>query len=246
VLSAIGVWPDLANKAQPILGIRVSQGQAGQGAFPFSLGFDHAEIEEGPMGQMVEDRHLYAAFRAAMAREDRISLIDGERVVAQDAGRDRATVTLASGEELAAQLVVGCDGRDSPTAARAGIRRQGWDYGQTALVCAVAHEKPHQGVAHQFFMPAGPLAILPLPGNRSSIVWVESTADRALHRRRWTTPPSSTSCARASATSWARSRWKARAFPIRCASASPKASSPRAWRWSATPRMASTRSPGRG
>jgi 2-octaprenyl-6-methoxyphenol hydroxylase len=175
VLTAIGVWPDLQDKAQPILGIRVSQGHAGQGAFPLSLGFDHAEIEEGPMGQMVEDRHLYAAFRAAMAREERIALIDGERVVAQDLEGSRATLTLASGEEVAAQLVVGCDGRDSPTAARAGIRRLGWDYGQTALVCAVAHERPHEGVAHQFFMPAGPLAILPLPGNRSSIVWVEAT-----------------------------------------------------------------------
>jgi 2-octaprenyl-6-methoxyphenol hydroxylase len=175
VLTAIGVWPDLQDKAQPILGIRVSQGHAGQGAFPLSLGFDHAEIEEGPMGQMVEDRHLYAAFRAAMAREERIALIDGERVAAQDLEGSRATVTLDSGDEVAAQLVVGCDGRDSPTAARAGIRRLGWDYGQTALVCAVAHERPHEGVAHQFFMPAGPLAILPLPGNRSSIVWVEAT-----------------------------------------------------------------------
>ena len=176
VLSAIGVWPDLIDRAQPILGIRVSQGHAGQGAFPFSLGFDHAEIEEGPMGQMVEDRHLYAAFRAAMAREERITLIDGARVVAQDTTGNRATITLASGDELEADLLVGCDGRESATAARAGIRRLGWDYGQTALVCAVAHERPHEGVAHQFFMPAGPLAILPLRGNRSSIVWTEATA----------------------------------------------------------------------
>ena len=176
VLSAIGVWPALSDRAQPILDIRVSQGRAGQGAFPLSLGFDHAEIEEGPMGQMVEDRHLYAAFRAAMAREARITLVDGARVVAQDVSGPQAAVTLESGETLEAQLLVGCDGRESPTAERAGIRRLGWDYDQTALVCAVGHEHPHQGTAHQFFMPAGPLAILPLPGNRSSIVWVEGTA----------------------------------------------------------------------
>jgi 2-octaprenyl-6-methoxyphenol hydroxylase len=174
VLSAIGVWGGLQDKAQPILGIRVSQGHAGRGASPLSLGFDHAEIEEGPMGQMIEDRHLYAAFRAAMARQDRITLIDGARVVGQDIAGDRATVTLASGEALSAPLLVASDGRDSPTAARAGIRRQGWDYAQTALVCAVAHERPHEGIAHQMFLPAGPLAILPLPGNRSSIVWVEA------------------------------------------------------------------------
>ncbi|MGR3579522.1 MAG: FAD-dependent monooxygenase, partial [Sagittula sp.] len=62
----------------------------------------------------------------------------------------------------------------SGTAARAGIRRTGWGYGQTALVCAISHEKPHAGVAHQLFLPSGPLAILPLPGNRSSIVWSET------------------------------------------------------------------------
>jgi 2-octaprenyl-6-methoxyphenol hydroxylase len=76
-------------------------------------------------------------------------------------------------------MIVGSDGKASPTAARAGIRRQGWRYGQTALVCAIAHELPHNGVAHQFFMPAGPLAILPLPGNRSSIVWSETEANAA-------------------------------------------------------------------
>jgi len=72
---------------------------------------------------------------------------------------------------------VGEDGRASGTAQRAGIRRIAWDYGQTALVCAIEHEKPHQGVAHQFFMPPGPLAILPLSGNRSSIVWSETSAN---------------------------------------------------------------------
>jgi 2-octaprenyl-6-methoxyphenol hydroxylase len=70
-------------------------------------------------------------------------------------------------------VLVGSDGRNGPTAGRAGIRRQSWDYGQTALVCAIEHARPHGGVAHQFFMPSGPLAILPLTGNRSSIVWTE-------------------------------------------------------------------------
>ncbi len=86
---------------------------------------------------------------------------------------------LASGRALSARLLVGCDGRRSGTAERAGIRRTGWGYGQTAVVCAVEHEKPHGGIAHQFFMPAGPLAILPLTGNRSSIVWSETDARAA-------------------------------------------------------------------
>ena len=76
--------------------------------------------------------------------------------------------------------MIGCDGRASGTAQRAGIKRQGWGYGQTALVTALRHEHNHDGIAHQFFMPSGPLAILPLPGgHHSSIVWSETDAAAA-------------------------------------------------------------------
>ncbi|MCB1394655.1 MAG: FAD-dependent monooxygenase [Rhodobacter sp.] len=176
VLQALGVWAGLRDKAQPILGIKASQGHAGQGASPLFLGFDAAEIEEGAMGQMLEDRHLYAAFLAAMQAEPGITLHSGESVVDQAVDAAGVTVTLASGSSLRGRVLVGCDGRDSAVAQRAGIKRWGHDYGQTALVCAIRHEKPHNGIAHQFFMPPGPLAILPLPGNRSSIVWSERRA----------------------------------------------------------------------
>ncbi len=86
-------------------------------------------------------------------------------------------VALDDGRTLSARLLVGADGRGSGVAARAGIARRGWGYGQTALVCALDHELPHRGIAWQYFMPTGPLAILPLPGNRSSIVWSETDAN---------------------------------------------------------------------
>ncbi|GHC27401.1 2-octaprenyl-6-methoxyphenyl hydroxylase [Gemmobacter nanjingensis] len=176
LLMATGVWPRIA-QSQPILKIRASDGEAGQGAAPWVLGFDSAELEEGPMGFMVEDRHLYAAFLEAMRDEPRITLLSGETVTAQEAWAQGITVTLASGQRLSARLLAGCDGRQSGTCARAGIRRTGWGYGQTALVTAIRHEKPHEGVAHQFFMPSGPLAILPLAGgHHSSIVWSETDA----------------------------------------------------------------------
>jgi len=176
LLMATGVWPRIA-QSQPILKIRASDGEAGQGAAPWVLGFDSAELEEGPMGFMVEDRHLYAAFLEAMRDEPGITLLSGETVTAQEAWAQGITVTLASGQRLSARLLAGCDGRQSGTCARAGIRRTGWGYGQTALVTAIRHEKPHEGVAHQFFMPSGPLAILPLAGgHHSSIVWSETDA----------------------------------------------------------------------
>lgn len=178
LLQVTGVWPAVADKAQPILQIKASDGVAGQGPSPFFLTFDAAEIEEGPMGFMVEDRHLYAAFLAAMQADPKITLLSGEVVTDQQVDATGVTVTLASGRSLRGRVLVGCDGRGSGVATRAGIRRQGWGYGQTALVTAIRHEKDHQGTAHQFFMPEGPLAILPLAGgHHSSIVWSESEAN---------------------------------------------------------------------
>ncbi len=180
LLEAVGVWPGLRDKVQPILKIVASDGHAGQGAGPFFLTFDHAEIDEGPMGFMVEDRFLYAGFRAAIKDQPGITLLSGQSVVAQEVTGFGARVTLASGAVLRGLVLVGCDGRGSGVAARAGVRWQGWGYGQTALVTAVRHARDHEGTAQQFFMPSGPLAILPLPGGHlSSIVWSETEARAA-------------------------------------------------------------------
>ncbi len=176
LLRTLGAWDGVEDKSQPILQIKVTDGRAGEGPSPFVLEFDHAEIEEGPMGYMIEDRFLRRALLTAIGASNRVTQIEGDSVTAQDADGSGVTATLGSGKTLRAALLIGCDGRNSGTAERAGIGRTGWEYGQTALVCAISHAKPHHGIAHQFFMPPGPLAILPLPGNRSSIVWTETTA----------------------------------------------------------------------
>ena len=182
LLQGIGLWDAIAENAQPILEIKVSDGRAGEGPSPFFMHFDHAEIEEGPMGHMVQDRHLRRALLDAMEAEENVTHISGTTVTDQIVDPAGVAVSLDDGQTLRAKLLVGADGRGSGTAQRAGIKRTGWGYGQTALVCAIEHEKPHHGIAHQFFMPPGPLAILPLPGNRSSIVWSESEANaRAFH-----------------------------------------------------------------
>ena len=174
LLAAIDVWQGLT--AQPILKVVASDGRPFEGASPFALRFDSAEMEEGPSGFMVEDRHLYAAILAALQAEPLVTHLPGETVTDQAEGR----ITLASGRTLQGRLVIGADGRSSGVATRAGIKRQGWSYHQTALVAAIAHEAPHNGVAHQFFMGGGPLAILPLPGgHHSSIVWSEREAEAA-------------------------------------------------------------------
>lgn len=176
LLSGIGVWPTVEPNAQPMLEIKVTDGRAGEGPSPWMMHFDHAEIDEGPMGYLVEDRHLRRAFLSAMEDHPKLEHIAPATVVDQTAEAGRISIALADGSTLSASVLIGSDGRSSGTAQRAGIKRTAWDYGQTALVCAAEHAKPHGGIAHQFFMPGGPLAILPLTGNRSAIVWSEDRA----------------------------------------------------------------------
>ena len=172
LLKALGLWAGLAADSQPIRQVKASQGQPGEGAAPFFLHFDSAEIEEGPFGHMLEDRFLYRALLRAM--QGRVTHLPGLAVEGHEALPAGVEARLSDGRRMTARLLVGADGRGSGVAARAGIARRGWDYGQTALVAAIDHDLPHEGIAHQYFMPTGPLAILPLPGNRSSVVWSET------------------------------------------------------------------------
>lgn len=179
MLSALGVWADIADHAQPILEIKVTDGRAGEGAADQFVHFQQGDLDEGPMGNLIEDRYLRAAFLGALQQLANVQLLPETDVETHEILAPNARIALSTGKSISAQLVIGCDGRNSATATRAGIKRSGWEYEQSSLVCAIEHAKPHNGIAHQFFTPAGPLAILPLPGNRSSIVWTENTARAA-------------------------------------------------------------------
>lgn len=174
LLKGIGLWDALEDTAQPMLDIKVADGRANEGPSSFFMHFDHREINAGPMGYMVEDRRLRPVLHAAISSDDSITYIANTRVISEQETASGITVACDSGASFTARLVIAADGRRSQVAARAGIKRVGWSYQQTALVCAIEHELSHDGVACQYFMPPGPLAILPLMGNRSSIVWSES------------------------------------------------------------------------
>lgn len=173
MLARLGVWQGVAGKAQPMQEIKASDGRAGEGPAPFFLHFERGALEEGPMGYMLEDRYLRRALLDAVRAEPLIEIVVG--TVTEQSVEASGAVVMVDGAAHRTRLVVGADGKHSGVAARAGIRRRESDYGQTALVCALKHELPHEGIAHQFFMPEGPLAILPLPDNRVSIVWSERT-----------------------------------------------------------------------
>jgi 2-octaprenyl-6-methoxyphenol hydroxylase len=176
--AAIGVWDRVAAEAEPMVDILVSDGKVDEGASPLFLHLDHRETDDGVYGYMVEDRHLRPAVLAAMDDHERVEQRAG-RVTTVDYGPGRAVASLADGGTIHASVVIACDGRDSPLGAAAGIRRMSRRYQQNGLVCAVGHEKPHHGVAHEMFLPSGPFAILPLRGDRSSLVWTETNAEAA-------------------------------------------------------------------
>jgi 2-octaprenyl-6-methoxyphenol hydroxylase len=175
-LEALGVWRAVADKAQPMREIRISDGRLGDPG-PVRLRFSGAELDRAPFAVLLEDRFLRGALLEAVAAEPLIEHRAPARVVDHRVEAARAVATLDDGSTVAARAIAACDGRRSSVAARAGIRWTGRRYGQTGLVCAVRHSIPHEGVARQVFYPGGPFAMLPLPGDMTSIVWSERDAE---------------------------------------------------------------------
>ena len=178
---ALGLTDALDSHAQRIEQILVSDGKtpgaSAGGPGPFFLRFDSAEIadrsEGEPLGYLLENRHIRPALAQAVKAAG-IAVLAPARVARARFGRT-AEVTLADGRVLTAPLAVGAEGRGSVIRTEAGIGTVGWDYPQTGVVATVRMERPHEGVAHEYFLPGGPFAILPLTDNRASLVWTEST-----------------------------------------------------------------------
>ena len=173
MLKALGLWPHLEGVAQPILDIMVSDGSLRAGASPAFLHFDHRDIGTEPLGNLIENRHFRMALQSALDETPLLTLIAPQRVLSAVAGPGATTITLADGRKIEAALCIAADGRDSPLRQAAGIKTIGWSYPQTGIVATIAHERDHNGVAHELFLPSGPFAILPMTGKRSSIVWTE-------------------------------------------------------------------------
>jgi len=174
MMEALAVWPHLQQHAQPIHDILVSDGAIGRAASPFSLHFDAAEIGADSLGHIAENRHIRAALHAAIAEEKNIALIAPATVRSLIVDGAHVTARLSSGEEIKATLAIAADGRESELRTQMGIGVIGWSYPQTGIVATVHHAKPHGGVAYEHFLPSGPFAILPMTGDRSSLVWTEA------------------------------------------------------------------------
>jgi 2-octaprenyl-6-methoxyphenol hydroxylase len=178
----LGLAEALAPHAEPIRQILVTDGRSpgAAAAPPLSayLRFDSAEIADRsdgePLGYMLENRHIRAGLAAAITTAQ-VPVLAPATVIGLEVDGGGATVRLEDGRTLRCRLVVGAEGRASPVRKAAGLNVIGWDYPQSGVVATVRMAEPHKSVAHEYFLPGGPFAILPLTENRASLVWTEPT-----------------------------------------------------------------------
>src|SRR5258708_7949101 len=177
LFEAIGVWDQVAAKAQPILDMVVTDSRLQDATRPVFLTFA-GDVEPGePFAHMIENRHLIDAL-VTRAEAEGIDL--RATAVSDFAARGGGVdVALVDGSVVGASLLVAADGARSKLRERADIATHGWDYDQSGIVVTVGHERDHHGSAEEHFLPAGPFAILPLTGQRSSLVWTEKRTEAA-------------------------------------------------------------------
>jgi 2-octaprenyl-6-methoxyphenol hydroxylase len=173
LLSVLGVWSALEANAQPITSIEITDSPLQAELRPHFLDFDDELVAGEPAAHLVEYGALARALEAAVKNETAIVIIAPETVAAYSPDEFGVAATLKSGRAIRAHLLVASDGKRSRLRDLAGIKCVNWSYPQVGIVTTVAHTRPHNGRAVQHFLPAGPFAMLPLAGNRSSIVWTE-------------------------------------------------------------------------
>ncbi len=177
LLAQVGAWDAIETKAQPIVKMTIMDGGVRDAVRVPHLQFDASE--GGPLAHMAFNDDVVASLSALC---DRLGVVRIAGSIARwRPGKRIAELGLGDGRTLHARLAVAADGARSKLRTLADIPAYGWDYDQSGIVATIAHEYDHDGAAEQHFLPAGPFAILPLPGRQSSIVWNESRADaRAL------------------------------------------------------------------
>ena len=176
MLGVLGVWDEIVANAQPINRMVVTDSRTSDPVRPVFLTFGDMVQEGQPFAHMVMNVDMVRALRGAADRLG-IAIRHGVSATSFDTGSTKTTITLSDGSTIETRLLVACDGVRSKLRDLAGIRTVTWNYGQSGIVTTVAHERPHEGVAEEHFLPSGPFAILPLANNRSSLVWTERTED---------------------------------------------------------------------
>ena len=173
MLEALGVWPGISADAQPVMAMDITDSKLDFPIRSVLLNFDAQQGGDEPTAFIVENAILRRALYEAAESLSDITLIAPETVAGIDLREASAAITLGSGKTLTANLLVAADGQRSALRKMAGFKIVEWTSDQAAITGTITHEKPHEGRAVQHFLPAGPFALLPMVGNRSSIVWTE-------------------------------------------------------------------------
>lgn len=176
MLKTLGLWDEIKPEAQPINDMIVTDSKTGEPVKPVFLTFADSRESAKPFAYMIPNVAMVRALRRS-AEELGIEIRHNAAVTAFSDEGGNAKITLTDGDVFETRLVVACDGVRSRLRDMAGIKTVKFDYGQSGIVTTVEHERPHNGRAEEHFLPAGPFAILPLTGNRSSLVWTERTSD---------------------------------------------------------------------
>lgn len=177
LFEALGAWDDVRDEAQPILDMVVTDSKLEDATRPVFLNFAGDVAPGEPFAHMIENRRMIDALvvRAEAAGID----LRATTVASYDLRAEGVDVTLGDGSAIAASLLIAADGARSKLREQAGIATHGWEYDQSGIVVTVGHERDHDGRAEEHFLPAGPFAILPLSGKRSSLVWTERRSEAA-------------------------------------------------------------------
>ncbi len=165
-LQDCGAWALLdPNRVAPVAEMRVFGERSAQ------IEFSAYQMGVPELACILENRALHIALWQKLATQDNLTLLQPARCQSLELGAAAATLTLQDGSQLAAQLIVGGDGRDSWVRQQAGLAAAPTDYEQHGVVANFHCSLPHRGIAHQWFQPEGILALLPLPDQQVSMVW---------------------------------------------------------------------------
>jgi 2-octaprenyl-6-methoxyphenol hydroxylase len=171
-LEALGVWPALISEAAPLETMRIID-DTGSLFRPPPVSFSAREIELDAFGWNIENAALVEELAEAARYYENLTVLP-QQAMGFSAEADRAIVTLADGSKVEVNLVVAADGRNSRLRQIAGIETQTWSYPQTALTAILTHDREHRESSTEFHTRHGPFTLVPLPGKRSSLVWVMS------------------------------------------------------------------------
>lgn len=175
MLKALNIWSHISQFAQPVTRIEISDTSLEAMIRPALIDFNNVNEENHPSSYIIENKHLLNTLTKTVLERENVKIISEAKILSFEDTGSNVKINLSTDSTLSARLLIAADGKNSTLRKQAGIKTVGWSYDQMGIVATISHKRSHGGTATQHFLPSGPFAILPLTGNRSSLVWSEKT-----------------------------------------------------------------------